>query len=241
MPLLKLKSPSLKLKQVESSGPNSIQPILAPDNNTLLDGSNCHLLKNKRKCNNDPSCTWVYSVEDCIPRTEQPPTAPPTNDIHCQSLPIKRRCKKDPLCEWNDAIKVCISRTEPTTTTTSSTISSSTPPNSDASNICLTYPQDVYRTCFQRAIDPSNDLSEDAILRDNIAPHTAPYIAEDEESNNETVYLSLVRSDNAQLTCDDQIKLEEIALEWLKVRYKYHHHIVDNCSCFYSTSILIIY
>jgi hypothetical protein len=25
------------------------------------------------------------------------------------------------------------------------------------------------------------------------------------------------------------------------VRYKYHHHIVDNCSCFYSTSILIIY
>lgn len=235
---------------------------MAPDNNTLLDGSNCHLLKNKRKCKNDPSCTWVYPVEDCIPRTEQPPTAPPTNDIHCQSLPIKRRCKKDPSCEWNDAIKVCISRTDPTTTTTSSTISSSTPPNSDASNICLTDPQDVYRTCFQRAIDPSNDLSEDAILRDKynigasmyrkgeetsvpndsyIAPYTASYIADDEELNNEAVYLSLVTSDNTQLTCDDQIKLEEIALEWLKVRYKYHHHIVDNCSCFYSTSILIIY
>jgi hypothetical protein len=95
------------------------------------------------------------------------------------------------------------------------------------SNTCLTNPKDVYRTCFQRAIDPSNSLTEDAILR-NIGPHTAPYIAEDEELNHETVYLSLVRSNTAQLTCDDELELEEIALEWLKVRCACHfHHVVN--------------
>jgi hypothetical protein len=92
---------------------------------------------------------------------------------------------------------------------------------SGSNSICLANPKDVYRTCFQRAIDPSNDLTEDAILR-NIGPHTAPFIAEDEELSHETVYLSLVRSNTAQLTCDDQLKLEEIALEWLKVRCACH-------------------
>ena len=33
-------------------------------------------------------------------------------------------------------------------------------------NKCLNKPQDRYRTCFARAIDPSNNLKDDTILRD---------------------------------------------------------------------------
>lgn len=105
-------------------------------------------------------------------------------------------------------------------------------------NICLTKP-DPYRTCFQRASDPDNDLIQDTILREQynkgalkacgvytpsnnesiIEPFTAPYVAADEELTNGTAYLSLMTAEwlGATLSCDEQLELEEVLLEWLKV------------------------
>ena len=106
-------------------------------------------------------------------------------------------------------------------------------------NTCLTEPTDKYRTCFQRAVDPQNNLTEDKILRDNynlgaimferginisspsastyLAPYTEPYVMPDEELTNGTVYFSLVTDGVKNLTCDDQIELEEVTLKWVKV------------------------
>jgi hypothetical protein len=82
----------------------------------------------------------------------------------------------------------------------------------------------VYRTCFQRAIDPSNNLTEDTILRNeynkgDIAPYTVPYVTSDEELTYETIYLSSVRNDSSTLDCNEKIRLEEISLMWLKVSF----------------------
>ncbi|KAL3788465.1 hypothetical protein HJC23_011417, partial [Cyclotella cryptica] len=38
-------------------------------------------------------------------------------------------------------------------------------PEKEPKNICLDDPEDKYRTCFQRSADPSNNLSQDKILR----------------------------------------------------------------------------
>lgn len=104
-------------------------------------------------------------------------------------------------------------------------------------NICLTNPEDMYRTCFQRSEDPSNELTADTILRNDynigahmhergkkitgpsyIKPYTPPYVGPDEELTYGSVYLSMVKDDNTTLACDDKLDLEEITLEWLKVR-----------------------
>lgn len=105
-------------------------------------------------------------------------------------------------------------------------------------NICLTEP-DRYRTCFQRSIDPSNNLTQDIILREEynkgalnecgeytpsdnetyMKPYTAPYAAADEELTYGSVYLSLVTAEWLlwTLSCDEQLVLEEVLLEWLNV------------------------
>lgn len=118
--------------------------------------------------------------------------------------------------------------------TSSPTLSPSNSPTQTLKNICLTNPEDIYRTCFQRAADSTNDLNEDTILRNMynlgayafergestdryLSPYTKPYIAEDEEMTFGTVYLSLVRENNTNVTCDDQLELEEISLKWLAV------------------------
>jgi hypothetical protein len=81
-------------------------------------------------------------------------------------------------------------------------------------NICLRKP-DPYRTCFQRVADSSNNFTEDRILREEynkgalnecgeytpsgnesfVTPYTAPYVSQDEELTNGTLYLS-VMTDN---------------------------------------------
>lgn len=77
-------------------------------------------------------------------------------------------------------------------------------------NICLSNPEDTYRTCFQRA-GTSNGLTEDQILPREynigaalyernisssdlsyIPPYTAPNVTSDEELTNGIVYLSMV-------------------------------------------------
>ena len=128
-------------------------------------------------------------------------------------------------------------------------------------NICLTDPPDKYRTCFQRVVDPSNELTKDYILRDKynigasmyergmnisspstgtyLAPYTKPYYnMSHEELTNGTVYLSLVTDGVNNLTCDDQIELEEVTLKWVKASLErkciYSNNLIGNIlSIFY--------
>jgi hypothetical protein len=103
-------------------------------------------------------------------------------------------------------------------------------------NICLTK-RDPYRTCFQR------NLTKDSILRAQynkgalhncseydpkpdesyIKPYTPPYITEDETLTNITIYFSLLTAGwfGQSLSCDQQLSLEEVALEWLAVSCLY--------------------
>lgn len=73
-----------------------------------------------------------------------------------------------------------------------------------------------YRTCYDRVIDPSNDLTCDAIRLDN--PFTSPYIGEDEELVSRKMHLTLTQYSITAVTCEDTIAMEEISLEYLKVR-----------------------
>lgn len=96
-------------------------------------------------------------------------------------------------------------------------------------NICLE-PTDRYRTCYQRAADPSNNLRKDEIQRREynrgakryekgknyrIEPYSPPYVAEDEELMTTTFHLEL-NQDSTQLTCDEKVVMEEVVLEYLR-------------------------
>jgi hypothetical protein len=112
-------------------------------------------------------------------------------------------------------------------------------------NICLTNRlPDRYRTCFRRKVDPNSNLTKDSILRAQynkgalhncsaynpshnesyIKPYTPPYITSNETLTNSTIYLSLVTAElfGKSLSCDQQLSLEEVALEWLAVSCLYH-------------------
>lgn len=88
--------------------------------------------------------------------------------------------------------------------------------------------------------DPSNNFTEDRILREEynkgalnecgeytlsgnesfVTPYTAPYVSQEEMLTNGTLYLS-VMTDNwlgRSLPCKDLIDLEEVVLHWLDVR-----------------------
>ena len=65
---------------------------------------------------------------------------------------------------------------------------------------------------YKRGMDVSSP-STDTYL----APYTEPYFTPDEELINGTVYLSLVTDGVDYLTCDDQIRLEEVTLKWVNV------------------------
>ena len=65
---------------------------------------------------------------------------------------------------------------------------------------------------YERGMDISSP-SIDTYL----APYTGPNAMSDEDLINGTVYLSLVTKGVNNLTCDDQIKLEEVTLKWAKV------------------------
>lgn len=144
------------------------------------------------------------------------PTEPKPSGLTCQSL-HKKHCKMDVLCQWNKHAKMCLPRYDP------------------VPNICLNNPEDIYRTCFQRSINPSNDLTEDAILRDKynlgalmhqngqessvstlsyITPYMPPYITSNELLTYGSMYLSMVTSEAvSNVTCNDKIELEEVSLE----------------------------
>jgi hypothetical protein len=109
-------------------------------------------------------------------------------------------------------------------------------------NICLKKPEDIYRTCFQRAVDPSNDLTKDTVLRHEynlgalmyqqgqqssvstlsyLEPYTPVYVTSNELLTYGSMYLSMVTNIRvSDLTCDDKVVLEEVTLEWLRASLK---------------------
>jgi hypothetical protein len=151
--------------------------------------------------------------------------------LTCESLQHKKYCKKDVLCQWNKDFKMCLPRYD------------------SVPNICLN-PKDIYRTCFQRAVDPNNDLTEDIVLRNEynlgalmyqnsqessvstlsyIRPYTPPYITSNELLTYGSMHLSMVTSETvSDFTCDDQLELEEVTLEWLKASLN-----IDKLRCRY--------
>ena len=107
-------------------------------------------------------------------------------------------------------------------------------------NVCL---PDPYRTCYQRAFSPENDLQVDEIQRNEynygaqlfqrgeeyilsskssknpnvsaMIPYTSPFVDSDEEMVPGTLHLALLQ-DPMVISCDDIISMEEITLEFLK-------------------------
>lgn len=181
--------------------------------------SNCLLLKNKKKCNQDASCQWNSDIEVCIDLSKKPtlqPTGQPTTTNHskCLSLTTKKKCKSDSLCKWDDNSGVCISSGSKNSTSQPTSSPTKQPSNdscfAEANNVNET----VYRTCFQRVIDPCSNLTEDTIVRDQ---NKLPYISPEEELANGTLYVAVVRNVDTDLSDVDRLEIESTTLSWLKV------------------------
>jgi hypothetical protein len=178
---------------------------------------------NKKMCRKDASCLWNRAFDVCIDASEkagtsEKPTNQPTRQptvtglSNCPSLVKRRKCKRDSLCMWDDNSGVCVSSgsTHPTSSPTSSPTKQ--PSNGEPTDVANN--SSLYKTCFQRAIDPSNNLTEDTILRDH---HKLPYISPEEELTNGTLYVAVVRNNDTDLTDDDQLDFESTTLSWLRV------------------------
>eukprot|EP00804_Cyclotella_cryptica_P028427 CCRYP_014212-RE/>CCRYP_014212-RE protein AED:0.15 eAED:0.16 QI:254/1/1/1/0.70/0.83/18/800/621 len=78
-------------------------------------------------------------------------------------------------------------------------------------------PLNIYRTCYDRALDPSNDLEEDELRLQT--PFSAPFIDDDEWLVSDSMYLVLTElsSDPTDGDCSDVLGFEELALKYLKV------------------------
>jgi hypothetical protein len=178
--------------------------------------------------------------------SKKTPTEPDPVEWTCESLQNKKHCKKDVLCQWNKGAKKC------------------SPLSAPVPNICLSNPDDIYRTCFQRAVDPHNDLTEDTVLRNEynlgalmyqngqestvstlsyLTPYTPPYTTADELLTYGSIYLSLV-TNASDITCDDQLDLEQVMLEWLKASESFCKAIplyILHCMTFISHNCLSAY
>eukprot|EP00804_Cyclotella_cryptica_P028426 CCRYP_014212-RC/>CCRYP_014212-RC protein AED:0.15 eAED:0.16 QI:598/1/1/1/0.64/0.66/18/800/512 len=77
-------------------------------------------------------------------------------------------------------------------------------------------PLNIYRTCYDRALDPSNDLEEDELRLQT--PFSAPFIDDDEWLVSDSMYLVLTElsSDPTDGDCSDVLGFEELALKYLK-------------------------
>ena len=78
-------------------------------------------------------------------------------------------------------------------------------------------PLNPYRTCYERAVDPSNEVNkEDFILRN---PFSQPFIDHDEWLVSDALHLELTQhaiEKRDQLRCKDMIAMEELSLKYLK-------------------------
>lgn len=81
-------------------------------------------------------------------------------------------------------------------------------------------PLNIYRTCYDRALDPSNALEFDELQL--LTPFKAPYVHHDEWLVSETMILTITEySSNAtddKKSCSSILELEELAVKYLMVR-----------------------
>ncbi|KAL7520562.1 hypothetical protein ACHAWX_005273 [Stephanocyclus meneghinianus] len=83
-------------------------------------------------------------------------------------------------------------------------------------NKCKT-PLNIYRTCYDRALDPSNDLENDELQL--LTPFAAPFIDRDEWLVSDSMYLVITEfsSDISTLEkCSSFLHFEELTLKYLK-------------------------
>eukprot|EP00804_Cyclotella_cryptica_P025298 CCRYP_010385-RD/>CCRYP_010385-RD protein AED:0.10 eAED:0.13 QI:183/1/0.83/1/1/1/6/0/642 len=80
-------------------------------------------------------------------------------------------------------------------------------------------PLNVYRTCYERAVDPISDVDdEDSFELRN--PFSQPFIDSNEWMVTDTMHLELsqnaVNSNDGEVVCKDVLALEELSLKYLK-------------------------
>jgi hypothetical protein len=78
-------------------------------------------------------------------------------------------------------------------------------------------PLNVYRTCYERALDPSNNVEDDDFVLRN--PFSQPFIDHDEWMVADTMHLELTQKADEkgdEVNCIDTLALEEISLKYLK-------------------------
>lgn len=77
----------------------------------------------------------------------------------------------------------------------------------------------MYRTCYERKVDPSSNLFDDELqLR---TPFVQPYIGHDEWMVSDSLHIALsefadILSDG-HVSCKSMIDMEELTLKYLKV------------------------
>lgn len=78
-------------------------------------------------------------------------------------------------------------------------------------------PLNMFRTCYDRALDPNNDLEYDELRL--LTPFKVPYIHHDEWLVTETMYLVITEfvgnSTRDKLQCDSILQLEELTIKYL--------------------------
>jgi hypothetical protein len=79
-------------------------------------------------------------------------------------------------------------------------------------------PLNVYRTCYERAVDPNSDVPDDEFQLRN--PFSQPYIGHDEWMVSDTMHFELTQNAantiDGELDCKDILALEELSLKYLK-------------------------
>jgi hypothetical protein len=77
----------------------------------------------------------------------------------------------------------------------------------------------MYRTCYERKVDPSNNLVDDELqLR---TPFVQPFIGHDEWMVSDSFHIALSEFadtlTDGQVSCKSMIDMEELSLKYLKV------------------------
>ena len=80
-------------------------------------------------------------------------------------------------------------------------------------------PLNQFRTCYERAADPRNDLEYDTLQ--TLTPFVAPYIGPDEWMVSDSLHITITEYagllKDGTVSCEETIDLEELSLKYLKV------------------------
>jgi hypothetical protein len=82
-------------------------------------------------------------------------------------------------------------------------------------------PLNQFRTCYERAADPSNDLEYDVLQ--TRTPFVPPYIGPDEWMVSDSMHIAITEYagvlKDGTVSCEDTIDLEELSLKYLTVSH----------------------